>query len=154
MKVWRVLHEDKLHPFHLQRVQALNERDFPQRVAFAHWFLQLSILQPQFAASVLFTFVSDGIRNMHSTHVWATVNPHATRTRCLQQKLSVNGWAVIMPGRLIGPYLLPDYLDRQKYLYQQVLPDLLRNVPSNLRSTVWFQLRIVGNYLNIAFPNR
>ncbi|CAL1262564.1 unnamed protein product [Larinioides sclopetarius] len=42
--VWRVLREERLHPCHLQRVQALNTTDFPQRVSFARWFLEQSIL--------------------------------------------------------------------------------------------------------------
>lgn len=166
--VWRVLREERLHPYHLQPVQALNTTDFPQRVTFARWFLQQSILQPQFAVSVLFTdeatFTCDGVFNMHNNHVWAAVNPHATRSSGRQQRFSVNVWAGMIHDHLIGPYLLPDRLDGQKYLIflQQVLPDLLQHVPANVRRIMWFQhdgapahfSRNVRNYLDTAFPNR
>jgi IS30 family transposase len=32
--VWRVLKEQQLHPFHLQKVQALTAEDYPRRSVF------------------------------------------------------------------------------------------------------------------------
>lgn len=38
MTVWRVLHEQLLYPYHMQRVQALGPADFPLRLRFRQWF--------------------------------------------------------------------------------------------------------------------
>jgi hypothetical protein len=35
--IWRTLHEQGLHPYHLQRVQP---EDPPRRIAFCQWLLQ------------------------------------------------------------------------------------------------------------------
>lgn len=83
----------------------------------------------------------DGVFNTHSSHVWDAVNPHAARLSGSQQRFSVNVWAEMIHDPLIGPYLLLDRLNDQKYLIflQQVLPDLLQNVPANIRRKIWFQ---------------
>ncbi|KFM72950.1 hypothetical protein X975_25428, partial [Stegodyphus mimosarum] len=52
--VWRLLNENGLHPYHLQRVQALQETDYPLRVHFCHWFLQQCEAQADFPSDVLF----------------------------------------------------------------------------------------------------
>lgn len=73
-----MFHKESLHLYHLHGVPALNEADFHQCVPFACWFFQQCLLHSQFPASVLFkdeaTFPCDGIFNMYSSHVWATVN--------------------------------------------------------------------------------
>ncbi|GBL77725.1 hypothetical protein AVEN_152943-1 [Araneus ventricosus] len=51
MTAWHVWYEECLQHYYLQRVQALNETDFPQRVTSSYWFLRHCILQPQFATS-------------------------------------------------------------------------------------------------------
>jgi hypothetical protein len=38
--IWRTLHEQGLHPYHLQRVQHLKSEDPPRRIAFCQWLLQ------------------------------------------------------------------------------------------------------------------
>ncbi|KFM77037.1 hypothetical protein X975_18776, partial [Stegodyphus mimosarum] len=74
--VWTVLNENGLHPYHLQRVQAFQETDYPLRVHFCHWFLQQCEAQADFPSNVLFTdeatFSQEGIFNSHNMHVWAT----------------------------------------------------------------------------------
>ncbi|CAL1290190.1 unnamed protein product, partial [Larinioides sclopetarius] len=146
----------------------LNTTVFLQCVTFARWFLQQSLLQPQFVVSVLFTdeatFTCDGVFDMHNNHVWAAVNPHGTRWSGRQQRLSVNVWVEMIHEHFIGPYLLPDHLAGQKYLIflQQVLSYLLRHVPANVRCIMWFKhdgapahiSKNVRNYLDTAFPNR
>jgi len=39
MTVFRILKEQLLYPYHLQRVQALLPRDFPKRLEFCNWML-------------------------------------------------------------------------------------------------------------------
>ena len=46
--VWRILHEDRLYPYHLQRVQGLKMEDLPRSVKFCQWCLKQCVRDPQF----------------------------------------------------------------------------------------------------------
>ena len=89
-----MLREERLHLHYLQRVQALETTDFPQCVTFECKFLQQSILQPQYAASVLLTdeskFTQDGIFNILNNYLLDAVNTHGIRWSGRQQSFSVN----------------------------------------------------------------
>ncbi|GBM82554.1 hypothetical protein AVEN_29340-1 [Araneus ventricosus] len=82
--VWRVLRDEELHPYHVQKVQALIPADYAPRVEFARWFLQQLAAQPNFSAHVLFTddstFTREGISNTHNLHVFfravSVILPH------------------------------------------------------------------------------
>ncbi|GFX02091.1 DUF4817 domain-containing protein [Trichonephila clavipes] len=163
--IHRVLQGAALHPFHVQRVQSLQPDDPPRRVTFAQWFLNQIAADMHFASSVLFcdeaTFSREGVFN---THMWALNNPHSTRPRAMQQRLTVNVWAGIVGDSLLGPYTLPPRLDSHKYLVflQEVLPELLTDVPAPIRRRMWFQqdgapshyARHVREHLDRTFPNR
>ncbi|GBM36174.1 hypothetical protein AVEN_213370-1 [Araneus ventricosus] len=60
--VCRVLRDEGLHPYHVQKVLALKPADYVPRVEFARWFLQQLETQPDFSAHVLFTDESTFIR--------------------------------------------------------------------------------------------
>lgn len=166
--VWNVVHDNGLHPFHRQKVQALGPNDFPARLAFVNWFLQQRALQPEFPALVLFTdeasFSREGIVNTHNNHVWAEDNPHATFIHGHQERFTVNLWAGILNDFLIGPYLMPPRLNGHNYLVflQQVLPELMEDVPLAIRRVMWFQhdgapahfTAEVRNHLTQTFDNR
>ena len=81
--VWRILHEDRLCPYHLQRVQILKPEDLPRRVRFCQWCLEQCVQHPQFLWKLLLTdeamFTRDGIFNFNNVHVWTHANPHAIR---------------------------------------------------------------------------
>ncbi|GBO27114.1 hypothetical protein AVEN_270407-1 [Araneus ventricosus] len=51
--VWRVLRDEKLHPYHVQKVQALIPADYAPRVEFVRWFLRQLEAQPDFSAHVI-----------------------------------------------------------------------------------------------------
>ncbi|GBL91800.1 hypothetical protein AVEN_172730-1 [Araneus ventricosus] len=72
--VWRVLRDERLHPYHVQKVQALIPADYAPLVEFAHWFLQQLTAQPDFSAHALFTdestFTREGNSNTHNLHVF------------------------------------------------------------------------------------
>lgn len=142
--VWRILKEQQLYPFHIQRVQALLPRDFIPRMLFCRWFSGKLARNPQFAAKVLFTdeanFSREAIRNFHNNHLWAEENPHAIVERNHQHQFSVNVWIGIVGDYLIGPHFLPLRLNGESYLYflQEVLPQLLEDVPIQLRRRSWF----------------
>lgn len=142
--VWRTLRENQLYPFHVQRVQALQPQDHPLRVDFCRWFLQQHDEIPNFSSNVLAideaTFTRDGINNCHNTHVWSVENPHAVHRGHFQQRFSLNLWAGLVNGQLIGPFVLPDRLTGNDYLLflENDLPALLENVPLNVRQHMWF----------------
>lgn len=166
--VWRVLHGEGLHPFHLQKVHSLLEQDHEHRVNCARWFLQQDIFQPNFLSKVMFTdeasFTREGVFNSRNSHVWALDNPHEVFVRGYQHKFSVNVWAGILGDRVIGPYVLPNRLSSPIYLVflRDILPGLLEDVPLEAREDYWLQHdgapphfgNQVRNHLNEAFGER
>lgn len=143
--VWRVLHDDGLHPFRLQRVQALLPTDYPLRVDYCQWYLQ-KIEDDQIWDSYVMhsdeaNFSEDGMFNNNNSHIYAHENPHATYVHGRQQRFSVNVWAGVVGDCLLGPYMLPPRLNGDNYLafLQQMLPELLEDVPLDIRRNMWFQ---------------
>ncbi|GFT34812.1 DUF4817 domain-containing protein [Trichonephila clavipes] len=71
--VCRVLNENHLHRFHLQRVQALNRTDHPLHLNFCQWMVQQGALESDFKAHVLFTaeatFTRDGVFKARNSHM-------------------------------------------------------------------------------------
>ncbi|GFW55823.1 uncharacterized protein TNCV_122071 [Trichonephila clavipes] len=96
--------------------------------------------------------------------MWALNNPHSTRSRAMQQRFTVDVWSGIVGDSLLGPYILPPRPDSHKYLVflQEVLPELLTDVPAPIRRLMWFQqdgalshyARHVSENLERTFPNR
>ena len=68
-------------------------------------------------------------------------NPHATIVRSHQHRFCVNVWAGIVDDFLLGPYILPERLNANTYLIflQNVLAELLRPIPLNIRHSMRFQ---------------
>lgn len=168
MTVWRVLHEQLLYPFHVQKVQALNPNDYPRRYEFCQWVINQLAVNPALSSTILYTdeacFTRDGIFNSHNLHHWAEENPHATSSRAHQQRFSINVWCGIVGDHLIGPHVLPGRLNGLAYravLEHDLLP-LLEDVPLNIRRQLWFMhdgapahfSLVARTYLDIAFPNR
>jgi len=169
--VWRILHEDRLYPYHLQCVQGLKLEDLPCCVRFCQWCLEQCARHPQFLWKLLFTdeamFTRDGICNFHNVHIWAHANPHVIREARHQTTFSINVWAGIVGDRLIGPVRLPERLTGTMYrefleLTRDILPDVLDDVPLQLRVGMWFMHDgapphfscIACQYLNDHFPGK
>jgi hypothetical protein len=80
--VWRILHEQSLYPYHIQRVQVLTPPDHCARAVFCQLLLAKYCVNTQFVAHILFTeeagLTTHGIVNFHNTHVWVDDNPHTT----------------------------------------------------------------------------
>ncbi|GFV75807.1 uncharacterized protein TNCV_1757351 [Trichonephila clavipes] len=87
------------------------------------------------------SFTRSGMFNMHKSHLWAHVNPHGTITHVYQERFSNNVWVGIVHNNLVGPYILPSRLTGRTYniFLQEVLPELLVDVPPSVRSRMWFQ---------------
>lgn len=165
--VWRVLNENLLHPYKLQKVQCLEPRDYPRRVNCARWFLHKEVISPNFLQQILFTdeahFTREGVFNTRNKHLWADENPYGIVQRRFQKRFSVNVWAGIIGDSLIGPYILPNKLNGPTYLVflREILPELLDNVPLEVRQSMWFQHDgapphfsvLVRDHLNATYRN-
>ncbi|XP_063232473.1 uncharacterized protein LOC134536611 [Bacillus rossius redtenbacheri] len=163
-----VLKEQLLRPYHVQKVQTLQEADCPARHAFCRWLLQCCENMPQFLQHVLFTgescFTRDGLFNNRNTHVWADQHSHTTYPTRHQQRFSVNILAGILNDSVLGPHILPPRLNAAEYLrfLHDVLLDMLDDVRLDIRASLWFQCDgvtahyalCVRDHLNRAFGQR
>jgi hypothetical protein len=141
--VFRILKEQQLYPYHLQRVQSLLIRDFLPRVVFCQWLINMIGQAPQFLRNILFTdeanFSRDCIRNFRNNHIWAEENPHDFFEGNHQYQFSLNVWLGIIDDHLIGPYFLPRRLDGDSYCHLlEELPIILEEVPIQIRQRLWF----------------
>lgn len=166
--VHRVLKQQLLQPYHVQKVQALLPLDPEARTTFCNWICQEHNRNFQFTKFILFsdeaTFTRNGVTNIHNTHVWANENPKATVETHHQMNFKVNVWAGIVQNFLLGPVFLPGRINADDFLFflQNTFMDLLDDLPLTVRRNMWFQLdgapphygRNVQNHLNEMFPHR
>lgn len=168
--VHRILRRNNLHPFKLQKVHELRDGDAERRLEFCTLATQEQQARPNFLNSVLVSdekgFSREGTFNHHNNHFYAEENPHLPHVRGYQTKFSVNVWCGILGDHLLGPYILPERLNAQRYLVflQEVLPELLEEAdpPVDLLVNHWFQHdgcpahfgRDVRAYLDAAYPDR
>ena len=73
--IMHILYEDIQCPYHFQKVQALCDDDYHERIAFSSWYLQHRVAQPDFLSWILFSgescFTQDDDLNLHNMHLWA-----------------------------------------------------------------------------------
>lgn len=83
--VWKILKEQQMHPYHFQRVQALEAGNLEGRLTFLTWMLQQISADRHFSSKILFTdkatFTKHGVQNCYNDHLWATKNPRAVVSR-------------------------------------------------------------------------
>ncbi|KRT82435.1 hypothetical protein AMK59_4870, partial [Oryctes borbonicus] len=90
-----------------------------------------------FASNILIadelTFTRTGIEDYQDAQVWSVDKDDS------QKGFSVNVWAGVLNGNLIGPFILPAQLTTKKYFrfLRNVLPELLEDVPLNIRRDMW-----------------
>jgi hypothetical protein len=81
MLVRQVLHEEHLHPYHLQKVQEKEPNDFAPHVKFCRWLLGQTVQVPHFLPFIFFsaecTLTKGAIFNSRNSNVWAQENPNA-----------------------------------------------------------------------------
>lgn len=164
--IWHVLHEQQLYPFHVQRVQALLPRDYPQRTTLCRFFIRKCTDQ-NFLSNVLFTdeakFSRSAVTNFHNTHIWSVENPHEIKQNRHQYQFSVNVWAGILGDQLLFCFL-PANLNGERFLHFMSVdvPILLQDIPLNTRMDMWFMLDgapahfdvRVRNLLDQTYPNK
>lgn len=166
--IHRILKNHKYHPFKIHLVQDLNPQDFDRRCTFiAHMHVRLDV-ELSFLDKILWSdesrFHNNGMVNRHNCHYWSAENPKWVRETRFQRIWGVNVWCGLFNGRLIGPYFYDGTLTGERYLnfLQNILPDLLEDIPLNERNTMWWQQdgatphfdHRVRNYLDMIFPER
>lgn len=166
--VHRILKRNNLHPYHVQRVQALLPADYQRRINFCREMLRRCRQDRNFFNSILWSdescFKRMGVFNIHNLHHWSVVNPRIVREDRFQHQFGVNLWAGILDGRMIGPFELPPRLNGAGYLQflRRDLGNLLADVPQEVRERMWLQhdgapahySRQVTEFLNVTYPNR
>lgn len=165
---WKILREQNLYPYHLQKVHALLPVDYPLRANFCVWLLNKNVEDVQFVSNLMTTdecvFSRDGITNVHNSHMWLEENQHPIVVKNHQHRFSENIWIGILHDHLIGPIRLPHRLNGELYLnfLRNVLPGLLDDVPLAVRANMWFMhdgapphsTLNVADFLNLSFPGR
>lgn len=168
---WRILKKQGLHPYHFQRVQHLHENvDNRPRCVMSAWIQRKIQDNPEFFKKVLWMdesqFTRDGMTNFRNLHKWCPKgeNPRLIRASTFQVRFSVNVWAGLVDDKLIGPIILPQTLNAERFLelLSEDLPSLLDDVPLTTRRRLMLQMdgcpahyaRVVRNFLNQHYPNR
>lgn len=165
---WNILQDQLLYPYHVQRVQALSERDYPTRLLFCNWLRRRVLDDRQMLKRIIFTdeagFTRNGIFNFHNTHNWNYENPQEYREHGHQVRFSLNVWAGVFGDRIFGPVFLPDRLNGASYLefLETTFGNLMDDVPLQERRDSWFMhdgapphfAITVRQYLNQHFPDR
>lgn len=166
--VWRIARKDRLHPYHIQRVQCLLPADYGRRMQFCRRLIAECQENENFVNKVLWTdestFSRTGIFNSHNQHFWSVENPRKTRETSFQLNFSVNVWAGIIDKHIIGPYFFSTTLNGNTYLnfLRNELNSLMDSVPLSTRRDMWFQqdgapphfATSVRTWLNNSFPRR
>lgn len=166
--VWRILKDQQLYPFHLQKVQNLLPGDYARRLDYCTLMRERIRRDDHLLRKILFTdeslFTREGTFNSHNMHSWDEEHPHATFVRSHQYRFSLNVWCGIMGNHLIGPYFIEGRLTGEAYVnfLQNHLNNFLEDVSLTERRNMWFMhdgapphtARITRNYLDERFPNR
>lgn len=166
--VHEILQRHAFHPYHVQKVQALQPRDYPARVRFCREMLERHRSDPDFFNKIIWSDESackrDGYSNIHNLHSWQTVNPHEMREGRSQYQFKINLWTGIFNCQILGPVELPPTINSENYLefLETQLPILLEDVSLELRRTLWYQHdgcpahygRQVRTHLDQRYPRR
>lgn len=145
MFVWRILKQEEMHPYHLQRVQCLNPGDHQQRLVFCRWMLNKLTENPDFFNFILWTdeaqFTRDGMNNFHNFHQWSVENPRGIRNSRFQNRFSVNIWGGIFNGQILNLQIINHRLQAVNYFefLQNHVMDILDDIPLDLRRQMYYQ---------------
>ena len=114
--VWRIVHEECMPFYHVQKVQYLHTDNCLCRADFVQWMKNNN---PRFPALILFRdkakFIRKDIFRMRNLNILSISminilsdsNPHCTIPHKHQQKFSMNIWASIFGDFLVGPCIMP-----------------------------------------------
>ncbi|CAH1971889.1 unnamed protein product [Acanthoscelides obtectus] len=92
-KVWQTLREERLYPFHVQRVQALQPDDFPARVRLCEWLVKGLVRQSMWFLHDVREFLNELFPNRKLGSRWI---PHLLTE---EQKAARVNWCQITLDR-------------------------------------------------------
>ncbi|XP_011858894.1 PREDICTED: uncharacterized protein LOC105556413 [Vollenhovia emeryi] len=152
VKVHKIIkHNLGWHPFKRHKTQKLFPQNLPRREAFCDWLSEQvdlnNIANDYFLRRILWTdectFRSDGHINRHNEHHYAEENPHCRKETHIQGQFHINVWMGILDNQVIGPYFFPENIKITAQVYsaflEEILPDLLEDVPLAIRPNIIFQ---------------
>jgi hypothetical protein len=141
--VRQILHDNKLHPYHMELHQALTAADFARRLNYCHWLGNVISEDAQFLRRILWTdeatFTNVGGVNLHNAHYWSQNNPHWMQEVDFQNRWSINVWCGIVEGKIVGPMIFNGTLTGERYLQflMEELPVLLESISLETRINMW-----------------
>jgi hypothetical protein len=163
----RILKKYKYKPYKVRLNHYLCPCDGDRRLQFCRWYIAKCDSDPNFKNKMIWSdearIQSDGIFNRNNCHQWSDVNPHATWPVRHQSRFGFNVIAVIWASRF--HYIFYDgNLNSVRYvqLLNDLLADILDDIPLNNRLSTWFQLdvapahnaQITKHILKQKFHNR
>lgn len=118
--IYRVLKEERLHPYHYRRVQCLHQNDPARRVNFCQAFIDRTEADENYPRRILWTdessFTRDGMYNTHNYHYWTHANPHLVWEKSFQERWTINVWAGLLDDQLVNTkYLFEKYLKKNVF---------------------------------------
>lgn len=122
-----------------RKAQEMESDNFIPRANICRWFLKQIEQEPHFLHFVLFSDESAFIiEDSHNNSENKSPFKHAKKC---PDHFIVNVWAGLIGDHLIGPYIFPSQITGYTYLtfLQEILPELLEDVPLNIRRQIWFQ---------------
>ena len=105
--VRRILHEQLFHPYKIQVVQHLSDRDKTARLEFCHRIMELITQDPTLINNLVMSdeahFHLSGTVNKQNMRYWAQNNPCELHQRPLHDP-KVTVWCAVSATNIIGPY--------------------------------------------------
>jgi hypothetical protein len=162
--IHNILHDFNFHPYKLQTVQKLMEKDLDLRLSFCHEEILRIGTDPQHLINLMHSdeanFHLSGAVNKHNFRYWSDTNPHWVTEEPLHSP-KVIVWAGVSANRIVGPYFFNGTVDGQRYLemlQDWFWPQLSPEERISLRfmqdgAPPHWSLK-VRDWLNVKFPNR
>jgi len=160
--VFRIMKEEKYHPYKIQIVQGLHGEDEDHRKEFCEWVLNK---EEGFEKNIIFSdeaiFHLSGHVNRHNTRYWSDSNPHITfETQQFDPRVMV--WCGIHDFKIIGPYFFSGTVNALSYkeCLEETLIPYLENVSLRVLRNIMFQqdgapahyATTIREFLNEQFP--
>ena len=164
----RILSENSYHPYKGKLVHKLHPGDPERRMDFLAIFSNLLEQDQNVLSKILWSdecrFNNNGVVNRHNCHYWSQNNPHWIIEKENQRLFGINVWCGILNGYILGPYFYDGNLNGPRYLnfLQTTLPELLEEVPIQIRQDLWLQQdgapahnsQTVIDFLNYHYPDK
>jgi hypothetical protein len=124
-----VLEKDlNFHPWKPHYEQELTPEDCDRRMEYGELMLGSHKDWPQQFENIFWSdepvFHIGSFVNRHNCHYWAAHDPEVTVKKKKQNRPKMTVWCGMTATRVIGPYLLHDTLNADRYLQMSPVPTL------------------------------